>query len=158
MQPLPFNAHFREPVTFPAASTRRVPVLHRPMLKLGVYLVGESPLSNSLMASRLEDGAAVNVIASAIDEPSAMFWLARQPAADLVIVDLFLAAGSGLGVLRRSQLTDPGRRVVVLSNFVHGELRRSCLALGAEQVFDKSTEIDSLLAYCDTLAAGLCLQ
>jgi DNA-binding NarL/FixJ family response regulator len=159
MQPLPFTRHLRTPPTVPGTGTHRVPVPHRPTLKLGVYLVGESPTSNRLLAGMLEDRAAVNVVASSIDEPSAMNWLARQPdSTDLIIVDMFLAAGSGLGVLRRSQLDDPRRRVVVLSNFVHDELRRSCLALGAAQVFDKSTEIEPLLAYCDKLAADLRLQ
>jgi hypothetical protein len=33
-------------------------------------------------------------------------------------------------------------------------MRRKCLALGADRVFDKSNEIDALVLYCDQLAAG----
>ena len=33
-------------------------------------------------------------------------------------------------------------------------MRRACLALGAERVFDKSTEIDALVQYCADLAAS----
>lgn len=159
MQLPPSTTRSRAPAPFPEACTRRVLELRRPRRKLGVYLVGESQLSNRRLADRMEDGAAVNVVAGAVDEPGALHWLARHSdAADLIIVDMFLEAGSGLGVLRRLQQADPGRRVVVLSNFARGDLRRSCLALGAAQVFDKSTEIDSLLTYCDKLAAGLYLQ
>jgi hypothetical protein len=32
-------------------------------------------------------------------------------------------------------------------------MRAKCLALGADRVFDKSTEIDALIQYCDRLAA-----
>ena len=32
-------------------------------------------------------------------------------------------------------------------------MRSTCLALGADQVFDKSTEIEALVAYCARLAA-----
>ncbi len=33
-------------------------------------------------------------------------------------------------------------------------MRRRCIALGAERVFDKTTEIGSLAEYCASLAAG----
>lgn len=126
------------------------------MSSLNVYLVGESPSINSQLADKLEQLACVNVVATAVDETSAMLWLARRPdSIDLVIVDLFLKAGSGLGVLRRSRLTHPCHRIVVLSNFARGDLRRSCISLGAAQVFDKTSEIDSLLAYCDDLAVDI---
>jgi hypothetical protein len=32
-------------------------------------------------------------------------------------------------------------------------MRRKCLELGADQVFDKSNEIDALIQYCGRLAA-----
>ncbi len=125
------------------------------MVTLSVYLVGNSPEMNGSLAARLERHAPVNVVATAHDEPGAMQWLTqRHNDADLVIVDLFLRAGSGLGVLRRAKGLRHRRHVVVLSNFTSGDLRRTCLALGATQVFDKTTEIDALMAYCENLAAG----
>ena len=33
-------------------------------------------------------------------------------------------------------------------------MRRKCLELGADKVFDKSNEIDALIQYCGRLAAG----
>jgi len=33
-------------------------------------------------------------------------------------------------------------------------MRRKCLELGADQVFDKSNDIDDLILYCNKLAAG----
>ncbi len=48
--------------------------------------------------------------------------------------------------------------MVTLSDFASADLRRKCAALGADQVFDKTTEIDSLLAYCGNLAAGMALH
>jgi hypothetical protein len=35
-------------------------------------------------------------------------------------------------------------------------MRSNCLALGAQRVFDKSNEIEALMAYCTDLAAGPC--
>lgn len=71
-----------------------------------------------------------------------------------MIVDLFLKGGSGLGVLRAAQSSPPRYRLVVLSNYATPDMRRACLELGADQVFDKSTEIDALIHYCGLLAAG----
>ena len=41
---------------------------------------------------------------------------------------------------------------VVLSNFATPDIRRRCLGLGADGVFDKSGEIDALIDYCRQLA------
>ncbi len=40
----------------------------------------------------------------------------------------------------------------MLSNHATPEMRRRCLEYGADAVFDKSNEIDSLLIYCKSLA------
>ena len=46
------------------------------------------------------------------------------------------------------------RRSVVLSNYATPDMRRKCLELGADRVFDKSNEIDALIGYCLRLASG----
>jgi hypothetical protein len=46
------------------------------------------------------------------------------------------------------------RKLVVLSNYATPDMRRKCLQLGADKVFDKSNEIDGLINYCAKLASG----
>ena len=75
-------------------------------------------------------------------------------ACDLVVIDIFLKSGSGLGVLRSLKNVVPQRRLVVLSNYATPDMRRKCLELGADRVFDKSNEIDALIQYCVQFAAG----
>jgi DNA-binding NarL/FixJ family response regulator len=41
--------------------------------------------------------------------------------------------------------------MVVLSNYATPEIRTHCLQLGADAVFDKSTEIDDLIDFCLSL-------
>ncbi len=65
-----------------------------------------------------------------------------------------MKTGSGLGVLRAAQQLKGHRTVVVLSNYATADIRRKCLELGADRVFDKSHEIDALITYCDDLARG----
>ena len=73
---------------------------------------------------------------------------------DLVIIDIFLRKGSGLGVLQGLAGSSRDCKRVVLSNFATPDMRRKCLDLGADKVFDKSNEIDGLINYCARLAAG----
>jgi DNA-binding NarL/FixJ family response regulator len=94
-------------------------------------------------------------VGSAADESTAVQWLTRPDnEVDLVIVDIFLKAGSGLGVLRAVDGSRAGRHVVVLSNYATPDMRRKCLELGANEVFDKSNEIDALIQYCGRLAGS----
>jgi DNA-binding NarL/FixJ family response regulator len=116
---------------------------------LQTYLVEDSPLIRDSLIATLQELAPVQVVGACDAEDDALRWL-RGHAVDLVIVDLFLKGGSGLGVLRAT--TPGGPRHVVLSNYATAAMRARCLALGADRVFDKSTEIDGLIAYCERLA------
>jgi two-component system OmpR family response regulator len=40
------------------------------------------------------------------------------------------------------------QKVVVLTNYATPEIRRRATDLGADAVFDKSSELDGLFAYC----------
>ncbi|MDZ7937019.1 MAG: response regulator [Rhodoferax sp.] len=123
------------------------------MQALQTFLVEDSPLIQRSLITTLEELTPVRVVGVADDEGTATRWLedaAHQ--ADLVIVDIFLRRGSGLGVLQAAQHLHHSANMVVLSNYATQDIRRKCLALGAAQVFDKSTEIDALIAYCVDLA------
>ena len=57
-------------------------------------------------------------------------------------------------MLRAAQVLPQARRMVVLSNYATPDMRRKCLELGADRVFDKSADIDALILYCGSLAAA----
>ena len=119
------------------------------MALLSIYLVEDSVVIRDSLTATLEDLAPVVVLATAADEETAVEWLGQaEHKVDLVIVDLFLAGGSGLGVLRRAATLDIDAKLVVLSNYATPDMRRACLALGADRVFDKSADIDALILYC----------
>jgi DNA-binding NarL/FixJ family response regulator len=125
------------------------------MRLLKTYLVEDSQVIRDSLIDTLEELLPLRVVGVAEDEASALQWL-TQPGnhADLLIVDIFLKGGSGLGVLRTVSQLSPRRHVVVLSNYATPDMRRKCLELGADRVFDKSNEIDALIQYCTSLAAG----
>ena len=130
---------------------------------LKTYIVEDSPVIRQSLIATLEELAPVVVVGTAADEAEANHWLAQsENVVELVIVDIFLKTGSGLGVLRAAQLANsaqtgnsPARRkLVVLSNYATADMRIKCQDLGADRVFDKSNDIDALLLYCNQLASG----
>lgn len=125
------------------------------MLPLRTYIVEDSQVIRENLIATLEELVPVEVVGTAEDESTAVQWLMRASnGVDLVIVDIFLKAGSGLGVLKVAHDLPQRHNVVVLSNYATQDIRRKCLELGADKVFDKSNEIDALILYCGRLASG----
>lgn len=123
------------------------------MRVLRTYLVEDSPAIRENLVATLEEMVPLKVVGTAEDEATAVAWM-REPGheCDLAIVDIFLKRGSGLGVLKAVRGTGRDFKLVVLSNYATPDMRRMCLELGADEVFDKSNEIDSLIRYCEQLA------
>jgi len=124
------------------------------MPAIKTYIVEDSPVIREDLIATLEELTKVKVIGTAADEASAVQWLSQEGnTPDLVIIDIFLKGGSGLGVLRAAgMLAASAARLVVLSNYATPDMRRRCLELGAARVFDKSNDIDGLILYCARLA------
>lgn len=125
------------------------------MQPLRTYIVEDSQVIRENLIATLEELVPVEVVGTAEDESTAVQWLTRSSTGvDLVIVDIFLKAGSGLGVLKAASNLPQHHNVVVLSNYATQDIRSKCLELGADKVFDKSNEIDALIQYCSRLASG----
>ena len=125
------------------------------MPALKAFIVEDSPVIRENLIAALEELAPVKVVGTAEDEPAAVNWLGSGGHdCDLVIIDIFLKRGSGLGVLRAASDLRRPMSLVVLSNYATADMRRKCLDLGASRVFDKSNEIDALILYCARLAGG----
>ncbi len=125
------------------------------MSQLKAFIVEDSPVIRENLVAALEEMAPIDVVGTAEDENSAVNWLAGvENRCDLVVVDIFLKSGSGLGVLKAAAESAHSIKLVVLSNYATPDMRRKCLELGADRVFDKSNEIDALILYCCRLADG----
>jgi len=116
---------------------------------LRTYIVEDNATIRENLIGTLEELASIEALGWAETENEAKTWLSQHEGQwDLAIVDLFLKQGSGLGVLEACRGRTPGQRVVVLSNYATADMRKRCLQLGADAVFDKSNEIDALVDYC----------
>ncbi|HEX7441435.1 MAG TPA: response regulator transcription factor [Caldimonas sp.] len=123
------------------------------MTSLKAFIVEDSPVIRENLVAALEEMAPIEVVGTAEDEAGALRWLGAH-ACDLAVIDIFLKSGSGLGVLKEASRADRPIKLVVLSNYATPDMRRKCLELGADRVFDKSNEIDALILYCCRLADG----
>ena len=122
---------------------------------LRVFLVEDNALIRENLAAALEELAPVTVIGHAAGCRDAVSAL-QAPGCDcdLAIVDVFLEQGSGIGVLSALRRGPRPARCVVLTNCATPAIREQCLTMGADAVFDKSSEIDALVDYCTGIAGG----
>lgn len=113
------------------------------------FLVEDDVEARRGLGLALEELAGVQVIGMADSESDAVAWLTQAGNPwDLAVVDVDLREGSGFGVLQSINARSSAQRVVVLSNHAEPDIRRVCLALGAEQVFHKTLELERFFEYC----------
>ncbi len=111
-----------------------------------VYCVEDSAGIRARLISELSSIPGVAVVGWAPDAPTASREIPNlQP--DLVILDLHLAAGSGIDVLRECRACDGATPFVVLTNHSYDVTRNRTLLAGANAFFDKSTQFDEFFTY-----------
>jgi len=124
------------------------------MVMLALVVEDNKVIRDNLIPT-LEALSQARVEGIAETEAEAIAWLEAHDGWDVAVVDLFLKEGSGFGVLASCQTRSPSQRVIIFSNYATAEVRRRALELGADAVFDKSTEIDSLLDFLERLPPRL---
>jgi two-component system OmpR family response regulator len=116
---------------------------------LHAYVVEDNATIRENLVGTLEELTAVKVVGTSSTEADALSWLAAHPDDwDLLIVDLFLQQGTGMHLVQQLAGRRASQKVVIFSNYVNASVRKRCAQLGVDAVFDKSTEIDSLVDYC----------
>jgi CheY-like chemotaxis protein len=119
---------------------------------LQVYVVEDSPLVQEMLTSAVEAaGAEVDgCTGEAKTAIGDVFVL--QP--DLIFIDIRLASGSGLDVLKalHEHNLAPDAVKVVLTNYADDEYQKVCRRLGADAFFDKTFETPKAVELIGTLA------
>ncbi len=114
-----------------------------PNAPLRVFVVEDSPLLRERLADLFAPISGVLTVgyADGADEAIRGILEARP---DAVVLDISLAQGSGIDVLRALQQQAPGIEVYMLTNFANPQYRRLCARLGARGFFDKSSEFEQV--------------
>src|SRR5438445_5646464 len=116
---------------------------------LQAFVIEDNATIRENLIGTLEELTCVRVTGASATEQEALAWLSQNPEGwDIVIVDLFLKQGSGIHLAQSIRRTRPTQKIVVFSNYINASVRKRCAQLGVDAVFDKSTEIDSLVDYC----------
>lgn len=121
-----------------------------PAQALRVFLVEDSPLLRNRLASMVCEEDSLEVAGVASGESEAIHKLTFT-SHDVVVVDLQLKPGNGIGVVRairaREPQPDEARHVwiVMLTNLNLPAVRKQCEIAGADYFLDKMQEIGQLI-------------
>jgi len=120
-------------------------------MPLTTIVIEDSETIRENLVSAMAELAGVQVVATAETVAEGIAALhEHKDHWQLAVIDLFLGGGTGLSVLRAYRDRLPHQRMVVLTNYATPEVRRRCLELGADGVFDKSTELEAFFELCNS--------
>ena len=119
---------------------------------LRVFLVEDAVTFRERLADYLEEPGRIEMVGYADTEDAAVQYL-RAEHPDVVIVDLHLKTGNGIGVIAavRSIAPQPPPTIVVLTNYAFPEFELACRTRGADYFFDKSTQFGAVKALLESL-------
>lgn len=117
-----------------------------------MFLVEDLPAVRELIIENLAEIAGLELTGFADTEDGALEWL-RAHDCDVVILDLELKSGNGIGVLRA--LSGAGARPVkiVYSNHISANIRGLARKFGAAYFFDKTLDAPDLRRLLERFAA-----
>jgi DNA-binding NarL/FixJ family response regulator len=122
---------------------------------LQVFVVEDSPAVRDIMLEQLEQLPNVTCSGHADSQANAIEDL-RRIGCDVVILDIKLKTGTGLGVLRALSAADfpnPPITRIIFSNYADNEFRAIARDIGATHFFDKTQDFPALLALISSLAS-----
>jgi DNA-binding NarL/FixJ family response regulator len=120
-----------------------------------VFLVEDLPAVRTLVIENLEDIEGLELAGYAETEDAALSWLHCHDC-EVLILDLELKQGNGIGVLKQLAATGsrPGLVKIIYSNHIGPNIRRLAAKFGAAYFFDKSLDTPQLRLLLEGLSAG----
>ena len=123
-------------------------------MTVSVFLVEDMQPLRALVGELLSTVGDFRIVGTAGTEAEARLWLEENPASwQFAIVDLVLEQGTGMGVIARCRAAVPKATIVVFSDYATPGIRKHCLKLGADAVFQKGEDLAAFTAYCGSVAS-----
>lgn len=113
-----------------------------------ILLIEDSEALSRRLVDLLSDPGCVAIAAQATTQSEAVSRL-RESVFDVLVVDIELAEGNGVAVVRNArQLYPPHAQplIIVLTNYASDFVRDHCFAAGADYFLDKMRDISQLRA------------
>lgn len=121
------------------------------VVEVKVFLVEDLARMRGLLDDLFASLGGIRVVAVSTTEAEARLWLDENHGEwDVAVLDLVLEQGGGMNLIRHCKRVPLGGRVVVFSSFATPGVRRHCLELGADAVFDKG-ETAAFIGFFDGL-------
>lgn len=118
-----------------------------------VAVIEDNALLRRLMVTRLQAESSITVVSQASSENAAVSTIALS-APDVVLVDLSIEGGSGLGVIERLRAARFRGRILVLSAEDRAVYEPRVLSCGADGFYDKACDFERLVEELSTLATS----
>lgn len=119
-----------------------------------VFVVEDSAAVRERLCAMIADVDGAEVVATADGEETALNGIA-ETMPDLVMLDLHLASGSGMAVLRQVKALQPRVKVIVLTSVDYPRYQQKLMSAGADHYLVKSRDISTLPALLAEMAAKL---
>ena len=112
-------------------------------MKLKVLIADDSTEVRNRLKEMLKENKSIYLTGEAVDAEQAVTVL-RHLKPDVVILDIHMPGGGGIGVLKDIKTTDPGPITIVFTAFSYPQYRQACLAAGADYFFDKTDDVQKM--------------
>jgi DNA-binding NarL/FixJ family response regulator len=118
---------------------------------LRVFVADDAAIIRSRLTEMLGRIEGVEIVGEAENGQAAVMGIEKlEP--DVVLLDLNMPDGSGIGVLKALGEEIGRLKVVVLTNYGNPYYRKKCLDMGAAGFFDKSSEFTQAIDFVQSLA------
>lgn len=108
-----------------------------------VFIVEDSKVVRERLNTMISELREIEVIGEAENALDAIDSI-RKLKPDAVVLDIRLANGSGIDVLKDIKNDKPVPIIIILTNYPYPQYKKKCLDSGADYFFDKSTEFDKI--------------
>ena len=116
-----------------------------------VFIADDSSVIRERLNALLSDLPRVEVIGEAGDAGETLKGI-QELSPDVVILDIRMPGGNGIGVLKKIKKSDSSPVVIMLTNYPYLQYRKKCADLGADYFFDKSREFERIIEVFNKLA------
>lgn len=110
-----------------------------------VFIADDSEVVCERLTTILSDVPGVEIIGQAGCTAEAIDSI-HQLHPDAVILDIRMPGGSGIEVLKGIKKDNSSLLVIMLTNYPYPQYRKTCMTLGADFFFDKSTQFEEVVA------------
>lgn len=108
-----------------------------------IFLVEDSAAIRERLRSAIADIELAELVGESDSQENALKMI-KATNAEIVVLDIHLAQGNGISVLRRLKSVMPAIKVMVLTNHAYPQYQQKCLKLGADSFLDKSKDFSRL--------------